>query len=159
MLTFTYHRCSFVVESLEMTVPMPPRPPKPPSSVVEQSFMASPFNSSGEAKNASAIPLIVGFLLLLISVGLVVFSNVNAWLESDSRENLLHILGYLLTPIGVVLCLAWDMVTQRVGMHDINFFPKIKFTKALRLLTVTSFGVAWFHIEPIAKSIAESLAS
>jgi hypothetical protein len=103
--------------------------------------------------------MIFGIAIALLSILIVVFAETNSWLQSDSRETMLHIFGYLLTPIGVVLCLAWDMVSQRQGMHDINFFPKLKYTKILRILTGASFVVAWFHIEPIAKAIAESLAS
>lgn len=103
--------------------------------------------------------MLVGIGCGLLSIAIVVFGETNSWLQSDSRETMLHIFGYLLTPIGVVLCLAWDMVSQRQGMHDINFFPKLKYTKVLRILTGASFVVAWFHIEPIAKAIAESLAS
>jgi hypothetical protein len=102
--------------------------------------------------------MFVGFLLAFISIAIVVFAETNSWLQSDSREIMLHVFGYLLTPIGVVLCLAWDMVSQRQGMHDINFFPKLKYTKVLRILTGSSFVIAWFHIEPLAKAIAESLA-
>jgi hypothetical protein len=50
------------------------------------------------------------------------------------------------------------MVSQRKGMRDLNFFIKPKYTKILRVLTLISFLVAWFHIAPIAKAFAESLA-
>lgn len=142
-----------------MSVPLPPRPPGQPSSVVESSFLGSSAPVYGEPRNASKLPMIVGMAIALLSVLIVVFAETNSWLQSDSRETMLHIFGYLLTPIGVVLCLAWDMVSQRQGMHDINFFPKLKYTKILRILTGASFVIAWFHIEPIAKAIAESLAS
>ena len=142
-----------------MSVPLPPRPPGQPSSVVESSFSSSSTPVYGEPRNASKLPMIFGIAIALLSILIVVFAETNSWLQSDSRETMLHIFGYLLTPIGVVLCLAWDMVSQRQGMHDINFFPKLKYTKILRILTGASFVVAWFHIEPIAKAIAESLAS
>ena len=142
-----------------MSVPVPPRPPGPPSSVIESSFFSNSAPAYGEPRNASKLPMLAGIVCALLSVAIIVFGAANSWLQSDSRETMLHIVGYLLTPIGVVLCLAWDMVSQRQGMHDINFFPKLKYTKILRILTGVSFLVAWFHIEPIAKAIAESLAS
>lgn len=142
-----------------MSVPLPPRPPGQPPSVVERSFSSGSIPIYGEPRNATKLPMLVGIGCGLLSIAIVVFGETNSWLQSDSRETMLHIFGYLLTPIGVVLCLAWDMVSQRQGMHDINFFPKLKYTKVLRILTGASFVVAWFHIEPIAKAIAESLAS
>ena len=142
-----------------MSVPLPPRPPGQPPSVVERSFSSGSTPIYGEPRNATKLPMLVGIGCALLSIAIVVFGETNSWLQSDARETMLHIFGYLLTPIGVVLCLAWDMVSQRQGMHDINFFPKLKYTKVLRILTGASFVVAWFHIEPIAKAIAESLAS
>jgi len=103
--------------------------------------------------------MITAVILVLLSVLLIVYTTTNALLESDDKESLLHIVGYVLTPLAVVLCLAWDMVSQRKGMHDINFFPRDRYTKILRVLTVTSFIVAWFHVEPLAKAFAEKLAS
>jgi hypothetical protein len=141
-----------------MSVPMPPRLPGQSPSVVESSFSGSSVPIYGEPRNATKLPMFVGFLLAFMSIAIVVFAETNSWLQSDSREIMLHVFGYLLTPIGVVLCLAWDMVSQRQGMHDINFFPKLKYTKVLRILTGASFVIAWFHIEPLAKAIAESLA-
>ena len=142
-----------------MSVPLPPRTPGQPPSVIESSFTSSSAPTYGQPRDATKLPMLVGIAIALISVLIVVFAETNSWLQSDIRETMLHILGYLLTPIGVVLCLAWDMVSQRQGMHDINFFPKLKYTKILRILTGVSFVIAWFHIEPIAKAIAESLAS
>ena len=141
-----------------MSVPLPPRGPGQPPSVVESSFTSSSFPTYGQPRDATKLPMLVGIAIALISVLIVVFAETNSWLQSDTRETMLHILGYLLTPIGVVLCLAWDMVSQRQGMHDINFFPKLKYTKILRIFTGVSFVIAWFHIEPIAKAIAESMA-
>ena len=140
-----------------MSVPMPPRPPGLPISTVENSFSTSAYPPSSEPINASKLPLIAGALSMLLSIGILVFSNANSWLESDGKETAVHIVGYLLTPIGVVLCLAWDMVSQRKGMRDLNFFTRPKYTKLLRALTLISFLIAWFHIEPIAKAFAESL--
>jgi hypothetical protein len=142
-----------------MSVPMPPRPPVQPPSVIESAFSSSSAPIYGEPRNASKLPMLMGIALALLSILIVIFAETNSWLQSDYRETMLHIFGYMLTPIGVVLCLAWDMVSQRQGMHDINFFPKLKYTKILRILTSVSFVIAWFHIEPIAKAIAESLAS
>lgn len=142
-----------------MSAPLPPRPPGQTPSVIERSFSSSSAPMYGVPRNATKLPMLAGIGCALLSVAIIVFGATNSWLQSDSRETILHIFGYLLTPIGVVLCLAWDMVNQRQGMHDINFFPKLKYTKILRILTGISFLVAWFHIEPIAKAIAESLAS
>lgn len=142
-----------------MSIPVPPRPPGPPSSVIENSFISSSAPAYGEPRNASKLPMLAGIICALLSIAIIVFGATNSWLQSDSRETMLHAFGYLLTPIGVVLCLAWDMVSQRQGMRDINFFPKLKYTKVLRILTGISFLIAWFHIEAIAKAIAESLAS
>lgn len=138
-----------------VSVPVPPKPGAPLASAVESNFKLA---SSSANRNASAIPLIVGLIFWLGSIGVVIYTNTNSLLDADRTETLVHLFGYLLTPIGVVGCFAWDMFSQRMGMHDINFFPRIKYTQILRNLTLTSFLIAWFHIEPIAKAIADSLA-
>ena len=89
-----------------MSVPLPPRASGPPSSVVENSFSKGSPPDYGDPRDASKMPMLAGFACALISIAIIVFGATNSWLQSDMRETALHIFGYLLTPIGVVLCLA-----------------------------------------------------
>lgn len=71
-----------------------------------------------------------------------------------------HLIGYLLTPLVVALCMGWDAIDQRTKTKDDPWFEKsTTYSLILRILTGVSFIFAFPHIIAMAKDIAEKLAS
>jgi hypothetical protein len=59
---------------------------------------------------------------------------------------IIHIAGYLLTPILCALVLGWDAVAQRNGRKDPWFEPKPGYSQIIRIFLAAGFLIAVFHI-------------
>jgi hypothetical protein len=102
----------------------------------------------GEVKQASKIPLLVSisnFLLGVLCIGLAF------WLESRD----FFIFGYVFTPVGSFLCVAWDSLSQRKGSRDLWFAVNKKLSFSVRALAILSILPALFHIWNISNWIGE----
>ena len=131
---------------------LPPTPPKAGGGSTG-SQPTKTYQSSGDPKKASIIPLIVAVVLILISL-------VITFITKGEHSGLsIHILGYLATPLAVGLCMGWDSIDQRNKTKaDPWFIPKSKYSLILRVLTALSFLAAFPHISEIAKYLSQSLA-
>lgn len=96
---------------------------------------------SEEIKHASKLPLAVSLTALLIGSALVPMAF---WLET----RWLFVIGYLLTPITQLICLAWDSLGQRAGSKDPWFAVNPGSSRFVKVLAWISFlpGIAhiWF---------------
>jgi hypothetical protein len=109
------------------------------------------------AKNsskASFIPLLVATIAIVISVVITVLTR------NQADAFLMHLIGYVLTPLVVALSMGWDAIDQRKKTGADAWFEKnTKFSLMLRILTGLSLLIALPHISSMAKDIAEVLAS
>jgi hypothetical protein len=106
-----------------------------------------------KSAKASFLPLLFGIIAIALSLGIYFMTRTVA------HAFLLHLIGYLLTPLAVALCLGWDSISQRVKRgNDPWFTANSKYPLILRVLTVISFFVAFPHIIAMATDIAEKFA-
>ena len=106
-----------------------------------------------KSNKASFFPLLVAIIAIFASGGIYVI-NIHT-----AHAFIAHLIGYLLTPLIVSLCLAWDSIGQRIGRgNDPWFENNTKYPFILRLLTIFSFLIAFPHILAMAKDIAEKIA-
>jgi hypothetical protein len=107
---------------------------------------------ANKSAKASAIPLIVAALSFLLSL-LIYIST-----KAVAHALALHLVAYVLTPLVVALCLAWDSIAQRVGRgNDPWFSTNATYPLILRILTGVSFLAAIPHIMSIASDLAEKI--
>lgn len=107
---------------------------------------------SKKSSKASVLPLLVAILAIGISIGIYFFT------KSMAHAFIFHLTAYLLTPLVVALCLAWDSIGQRKGRgNDPWFTTNASYPLILRILTGLSFLVAFPHIVAMATDIAEKL--
>jgi hypothetical protein len=105
------------------------------------------------ASKASILPVLISALAFLTSVGIYFYTRTTA------HAFTLHLLGYLLTPLTVALCMGLDSIFQRRGLGNNPWYEKDpQFALILRILTGLSFIPAIFHIIPMASDIAEKFA-
>jgi len=107
-----------------------------------------------KSAKASALPVIVAVLSFLASVLVYVYT------KAVAHALVLHLVAYVLTPLVVALCLAWDSIAQRVGRgNDPWFSTNARYPLILRILTGVSFLAAMPHIMSIASDLAEKIHS
>ena len=107
-----------------------------------------------KSAKASVLPLIFSIFAIGASVGIYLLTRTVA------HAFVLHLIGYLLTPLVVALCLGWDSVSQRVKRgNDPWFTVNSTYPLILRILTGISFLVAFPHIVAMATDIAEKFTS
>ena len=107
--------------------------------------------SKTESK-ASSLPVICAAISIVISIGIFVLT------KSIAHAFILHLVGYVLTPLVVALCMAWDSIAQRVGRgNDPWYTTNAKYPLILRILTGLSLVVCFPHIISMATDIAEKL--
>lgn len=104
---------------------------------------------SGTPSKASIIPLLVTSLALLLSILIQV-------LQFQLANNIWYFIGYALTPLVTSLCLGWDSLAQRSGRKDPWFVANPIYSKIIRVLVLTSYVVAVFHIFAIGNIIGEA---
>ena len=103
--------------------------------------------------SASPLPIVFAILFLIASIVIYFVTR------STAHAPLFHTIGYLLTPIGVALCLGWDNISQRNGLKENPWFERNKtYSIILRVFTVLSFFVALPHIHSLAVDLAEKFA-
>ena len=94
-----------------------------------------------QSSKASVLPLLIAVASIVISVVIYFFTRTSA------DAFLLHLLGYVLTPLVVALCMGWDSIAQRLGVGESPWYEKNPtYSLILRILTAISFVPAIFHI-------------
>ena len=107
---------------------------------------------ANKTSKASVLPLIVALISILASIAIYILTR------SIAHAFIFHLFAYLLTPLVVAICLAWDSIGQRVGRgNDIWFTTNSTYPLILRILTALSFLVAFPHIVAMATDIAEKI--
>jgi len=122
--------------------------------------IASPSPSAGfipplsleEPKKASAAPLIVGIVALLVSATLEALDYLAI---SPFTYDIVNVIGYVLTPFVVFMCVAWDAAAQRLGRRSPWFDIRPGYSQTLRILAVVSLAVAVIHILEMARVLGE----
>jgi hypothetical protein len=105
------------------------------------------------SSKASILPVIISILALSASIAIYILTRTTA------HAFTLHLIGYVLTPLAVALCMGWDTIAQRKGKGSDPWYEKNeKYSLILRGLTAVSFLVAFPHIFAMATDIAEKLA-
>ena len=109
---------------------------------------------SKNSSKASFVPLLVALIAILISLGITFLAR------NQAHAFLLHLVGYVLTPLVVALAMGLDAIDQRRKTGADAWFEKnTKYSLILRILTGLSFLIALPHISSMAKDIAEKIAS
>lgn len=96
----------------------------------------------------SKLPLITGVVLFLAGSSLVpaAFFFETRWL---------FIVGYALTPLSILICVAWDSLSQRAGSKNPWFAVSKGLSRGIRILAGVSFLPALAHIWFISDSLGE----
>jgi len=106
-----------------------------------------------QSSKASVLPVLIAIAAFVISIAIYFATRTSA------DAFLLHLLGYVLTPLVVALCMGWDSIVQRRGVGESPWYEKNPtYSLALRILTAISFIPAILHIIVIASDIAEQIA-
>ena len=124
--------------------------------------MASPSPSPGfipprpltleEPEKASAAPLVVGIVALVVSATLEALDYLTI---SPFTYDIVNVIGYMLTPLVVFMCVAWDASAQRLGRRSPWFDIRPGYSRTLRILAVLSLAVAVIHILEMARVLGE----
>ena len=110
------------------------------------------FDMANKTSKASVLPLLTALIAISFSIGIYFIT------KSMAHAFAFHLVAYLLTPLVVAICLAWDSIGQRVGRgNDIWFTTNSTYPLILRILTALSFFVAFPHIVAMATDIAEKI--
>ena len=76
-----------------------------------------------------------------------------------TKNTLVAIIGYLLTPFIVMVLMGWDTVSQRKKTSaEAWFIPNPTYSKLLRILAAISLLLALPHINLISLSISAKIA-
>jgi hypothetical protein len=70
----------------------------------------------------------------------------------------LSLIGYILTPIVVILARGWDAVSQRRGLQNRNFELKPLYSSTLQVLVVVGFIVALWQLLNLSLPVAGLVA-
>jgi hypothetical protein len=103
---------------------------------------------TGEVKHASTLPLITGALLFVLG-------SASIPLAFLVEQRWLFAVGYVATPVLVLMCYAWDNLAQRSGSRDPWFSLNKKATLALRIIAIASFIPAAIQVWQISIWIGE----
>lgn len=68
-----------------------------------------------EPTKASAAPLVVGIVALVVSA---VLEALDYLAISPFTYDIVNVIGYVLTPFVVFMCVAWDAAAQRLGRRS-----------------------------------------
>jgi hypothetical protein len=106
-----------------------------------------------QSSKASILPLLIAVVSIVISIVIYFVTRTSA------DAFLLHLLGYVLTPLVAALCMGWDSIAQRMGIGASPWYEKNPtYSLSLRILTAISFIPAILHIIVMASDIAETIA-
>lgn len=106
------------------------------------------YASSGEVRQASKLPLICAIALLITGAGSIPLAFL-----FETRA--LFVVGYIATPVLVLMCVAWDSLAQRSGSRDPWFAVNKKLSLAIRLIGMASFIPAAIQIWQIANWLGQ----
>jgi len=123
--------------------------PTPPVSVIGSTASLSDYE---EPRKASALPLVLGIILTIASGVLFVLDLQGI---DPFTYNYFNIIGYVLTPFLVFMCLAWDTAAQRAGRRSPWFDIRPGYSKTLRVLAVVALAVAVPHILEMGRAVGE----
>lgn len=111
-------------------------------------FQSNLLGTSSEVKQASKLPLFVAIGLLIFGVGTIP-------LAFTLETRVLFVFGYVATPVLVLMCVAWDSLSQRSGSKDLWFAVSKKLSFAVRMVAIASFVPAAIQIWHIANWLGE----
>jgi hypothetical protein len=105
-----------------------------------------------EPKKATVFPLLgaVVFLLSSVVIGVLDWQGVSPFTYTN-----FNLLGYVLTPFLVFMCVAWDAAAQRSGRRSPWFDIRPGYSKALRALAIAALLVAVYHIVELGRAFGE----
>lgn len=103
---------------------------------------------TGEVKHASKLPLIAGLLLFALGCASIPLAFL-------VEQRWLFIVGYIATPVLVLMCYAWDTLSQRSGSRDPWFSLNKKASLILRIVSIASFIPAAIQVWQISIWIGE----
>lgn len=127
-------------------------PPSGGMSPPTTSFALDSSLSDGVPTKASVVPLLVAIVALVISGALEVLDYVAI---SPFTYNIVNVIGYVLTPFVVFMCVAWDAAAQRLGRRSPWFDIRPGYSRTLRILAVVSLAVAIVHILEMGRALGE----
>lgn len=138
-----------------MSVP-PPRVSSAPPEGVRASAGASP------------LPLVAGAVALAASVMIAIVAEV--WASTPAKLVVpgiplvrgdfwwLSFLGYLLTPIIVIGCYGWDVLSQRNGLRaNRDFVLNPRWTRWLLVIVAAAIVVGVWHVLNLSVPVSEWL--
>lgn len=130
------------------------RPPSPGPSGLSGAPQspATQVSSYEEPKAASAAPLVLGLIALLVSIGIAAMDFLAI---TPFTYDVANVVGYALTPFAVFFCLAWDAGAQRRGSHNPWFDIRPAYSSTLRIASVLALAVAVFHIVEVGRVLGE----
>ena len=100
---------------------------------------------------ASPLPIVFSSISIVLSAILLIVFHTKSWI--------IALVGYLLTPFLSILLTGIDAILQRKGTATAEYFlPKPKFGTVLKVLSVISLIVAYFHINTLADFLAVEIA-
>lgn len=107
-----------------------------------------PLSLDQEVVHASKLPIIIGSTLLVVGSALVpaAFFFEARWL---------FLVGYVLTPLSILMCVAWDSLSQRAGSKNPWFAVSKGLDRGIRILAGVSFIPALAHIWFISDWLGE----
>lgn len=132
---------------------------QPPSMGPSANLSAGAFSGSTssvtdyeEPRKASALPLILAIVFLIASavIWLLDFQGIYPF-----TYEFVNVVGYVLTPFLVFMCVAWDAAAQRAGRRSPWFDIRPGYSQALRVLAVVALVVAVPHILEMGRSVGE----
>ena len=114
---------------------------------------------------ASPVPLLIGVVALALSIviALVTASSGRAstvWFMTlpiiEPGQWWLSLIGYVLTPLVVIVAFGLNRIWQRDGLRDRAFTPKPGYGLALKWMVGASFLLALWHIVNLATVVSDA---
>lgn len=149
--------------------PPPPRGSARPPESSSTTTLRPPRNPSarGLRDAASPVPLVVGAGAVAVSLVLAIIGLANsvptvlipqpriALPLDDTNLWWVSVIGYILTPIVVILARGWDTVSQRHGLQNRNFVLKPQYSKLLGILLVVGCVLAVWQLLNVSLAVAD----
>ncbi|MCU1482520.1 MAG: hypothetical protein JWQ19_3306 [Subtercola sp.] len=114
---------------------------------------------------ASPVPLLIGMLAVALSIVIVIVTAVNGRASSVWFLTLpiiepglwwLSLIGYVLTPLVVIVAFGLNRIWQRDGLRDRSFTPKPGYSLALKWMVGAGFLLALWHIVNLATVVSDA---
>ncbi|PPF78898.1 hypothetical protein C5B96_13760, partial [Subtercola sp. Z020] len=113
---------------------------------------------------ASPVPLVLGGAAFVVSLVLALVEVADARASDlgfvtlpviEPRLWWVALLGYVFTPIVVIVAAGLDRLWQRSGLRDRYFTPKPLYGRVLRLLTWAGLVLALWHVVNLAAALSD----